>query len=82
MEYNELLSSLDPKDFDISEAAERLTQHYEAAGFSDYYNRVISKMNEWQILEAFCETFCIDDEARGVDSGSAEAVLEEIRKRK
>ena len=44
-------------DKDVEEMTADLEEYYEAAGFEDFYERVLSKMNESQIREYYHDTF-------------------------
>lgn len=42
---------------DMAEVIDELDQYYEAAGFEDFYNRVLSPMNDQELLDYFVKTF-------------------------
>ena len=47
---------------DIVEMTADLEEYYEAAGFADFYERVLSKMDEDQIRKYYHDTFEVEED--------------------
>ena len=47
---------------DIEEMTADLEEYYEAAGFADFYERVLSKMDEDQIRKYYHDTFEVEED--------------------
>lgn len=47
---------------DVEEMISDLEEYYEAAGFSDFYERVLSTMDEDQVREYYHDTFEIEED--------------------
>lgn len=46
----------------LTDMLDALTEFYENAGFTDYYNRVLKKMSEEEIRRHYAETFKEEDQ--------------------
>ena len=47
---------------DIVEMTADLEEYYEAAGFADFYERVLSKMDEDQVRKYYHDTFEVEED--------------------
>ena len=47
---------------DIVEMTADLEEYYEAAGFADFYERVLSKMDENQVRKYYHDTFEVEED--------------------
>ncbi len=47
---------------DVEEMTADLEEYYEAAGFEDFYERVLSKMDEDQIRKYYHDTFEVEED--------------------
>ncbi|MBQ7076920.1 MAG: hypothetical protein IJM91_02155 [Lachnospiraceae bacterium] len=52
--------------FGLDDMIAELEEYYEAAGFADYYNRVLKDMSEEEIRKYFHETFFNSDDPKDV----------------
>lgn len=70
--------------YDMRAISDLLAQYYEAAGFSDYHDKVLSKMTDEELFEHFVETFRPSGMRQGVDAAEEEEsfnrLLEEVRR--
>lgn len=58
MDYKGLLNQYYHEGkIDMAEVIDELDQYYEAAGFEDFYNRVLSPMDDQELLDYFAKTF-------------------------
>ena len=46
-------------DLPVEEVIEALIQYYEAAGFSDFYNRVLKEKTEQELQLLYRQTYCL-----------------------
>jgi len=55
--YEDLIDNFDPADYNMPLIEEELEQSWEAAGFDDYRERVLSKMSPKELFKHYIETF-------------------------
>lgn len=57
MDIQKLLEDFVPEKYDMDAITDQLEQYYEAAGMADYYERVLSKMDDSELFKYYVETF-------------------------
>lgn len=67
----------------MAEALDELDQYYEAAGCEDFYNRMLSPMNDQEFLDYFAKTFFGVPEEGELETYDQEAIegIEEASKK-
>lgn len=70
--------------YDMRAISDVLAQYYEAAGFSDYHDKVLSKMTDGELFGHFVETFrpsgVLQESDAAEEEESFDRLLEEVRR--
>lgn len=73
-----------PEAFDMDAIRECLEQYYEAAGFDDFFNRVLAPMSDERALGYFFETFSPEyntDTSDDAEAWGFEELLASVRRK-
>lgn len=79
MDKDELLECFDSSEYDMDLIADILAQYYEAAGFSDYGNRVLGAMSDRALFEHFLDTY-FPQEGNNGDHSSIDHILSDVKR--